>query len=563
MALGPFAVAQTTTRVNVDSSGAQANNVSQNPSISADGRFVAFTSFATNLVPGDTNGFADIFVRDRQGGTTERVSVDSNGGQANSSSDMPSLSADGRFVAFMSYSANLVPGDTNGTWDVFVHDRATGLTERASVDSNGAQANASSQNPSISADGRFVVFMSYASNLVPGDTNAFLDVFVRDRQTGTTERVSVDSSGAQGDSDSGLIYLSVSADGRFVAFDSHATNLVSGDTNGTWDVFVRDRQLGTTLRASLDSAGLQGNDISSGSSISADGRFVAFGSNASNLVPGDTNTVLDVFVRDLQSGTTERVSVDSSGAEGDSESGFAGLSISADGQRVAFTSFATNLVPGDINGIWDVFVHDRATGLTERVSVDSSGVGGNGYSGGESLSISADGRIVTFSSTATNLVAGDTNGTTDIFVRDRGCAGGISSYCVAKLNSLGCLPSVGSAGVPSLGGPDNFYVTASNVRNQKFGMMLWSLASDSRPFFGGTLCLHTPIKRTPGQNSGGSATGNDCTGTYSYHFTQSYMLQQLLGANTTVYAQFWSRDPGFAPPNNIGLTNALQFTICP
>jgi hypothetical protein len=134
---------------------------------------------------------------------------------------------------------------------------------------------------------------------------------------------------------------------------------------------------------------------------------------------------------------------------------------------------------------------------------------------------------------------------------------------VAKTNSLGCVPAIGFVGLPSQSGADNFYVTASNVRNQKFGMMLWSLTQDSHPFFGGTLCLHNPIKRTPGQNSGGSVSGNDCTGTYAYHFTQSYMLQQLLGANTTVYAQFWSRDPGFAPPNNIGLTNGLEFTICP
>jgi hypothetical protein len=296
-------------------------------------------------------------------------------------------------------------------------------------------------------------------------------------------------------------------------------------------------------------------------SISADGRFVSFMSTSTNLVPGDTNGASDIFVRDRQMGATERVSVDSGGVQGNRDCTV--QTISPDGRFVAFNSLATNLVPGDTNGTDDVFVHDRQAGTTERASVDSTGVQGNSDSGWNGIPMSADDRYVVFESYATNLVPADTNAADDIFIHDRGCSGSVSPYCVAKVNSLGCLPSIGSAGVPSQSGPDNFYVTASNVRNNKLGMLLWSLASDNRPFFGGTLCVHNPIKRTPGQNSGGSPTGSDCTGAYSYHFTQNYMLQQLLGANTTVYAQFWSRDPGFAPPNNIGLTNGLQFTICP
>jgi hypothetical protein len=220
-----------------------------------------------------------------------------------------------------------------------------------------------------------------------------------------------------------------------------------------------------------------------------------------------------------------------------------------------------NLVAGDTNATNDIFEHDTITGTTERMSVATDGAQAD--SGSYEASLSADGTYVAFSSTARNLVSGDTNGFVDIFVRDLRCTGPVFSYCTAKTNSLGCVPAIGSLGVPSQNGPDNFYVIARNVRNNKLGIMLWSLVPDNRPFLGGTLCVHTPIKRTPGQNSGGSATGNDCTGGYVYHFTQSYMLQQLLVANTTVYAQFWSRDPGFPPPNNIGLTNALQFTICP
>jgi Tol biopolymer transport system component len=432
--LGSTGWAQVTERVSVNSSGAQGNGNSGSyggRSISADGRYVAFSSLATILVPGDTNGTWDVFVRDRQRGTTERVSVDSSGAQGNSYSGFNfgfydlSISADGRFVAFDSYATNLVPGDTNGFIDVFVRDRQSGTTERVSVATGGTQGNNYSCAPLISADGRYIAFTSYAFDLVPGDTNGFADVFVRDRQSGTTQRVSVDSGGAQGNRDSGG--TSISADGRYVAFSSEASNLVSGDTNGFFDVFVRDRQNATTERVSVDSGGAQGNGNSARASISADGRYVAFKSIATNLVPGDTNALDDVFVRDRQSGTTERVSVDSGGAQGNANSeDYCSPSISADGRYVAFGSYATNLVPGDTNGFTDVFVRDRQSATTERVSVNSGGAQGNSYS--LSPSISADGRYVAFDSSATNLVPGDTNGLYDVFVRDRNTAG-FASLC--------------------------------------------------------------------------------------------------------------------------------------
>ncbi len=410
------AAGQLTERVSVDSLGAQANDHSGLPSISPDGRYVAFSSDATNLVSGDTNGWGDVFVRDRQSGTTERVSVGSSGVEGNHRSGRLgfSISADGRFVAFSSDASSLVGGDTNGTSDVFVRDRQGGTTERVSIDSLGTQGNGFSYHPSISADGRFVAFAS-DSNLVGGDTNGADDVFVHDRQSSTTERVSIDSLGAQGNGFS--YHPSVSADGRFVAFASDATNLVSGDTNGASDVFVRDRQGGTTERVSVDSLGALGNSFSYEPSISADGRFVAFSSWATNLVSGDENSELDVFVRDRESDATERVSVDSSGVEGNGRSGRYGFSISADGRYVAFDSVAWNLVSEDTNGRRDVFVHERQSGTTELVSVDSSGAQGDFYS--LYPSISADGRYVAFASLASNLVSGDTNGAEDVFVRDR------------------------------------------------------------------------------------------------------------------------------------------------
>jgi Tol biopolymer transport system component len=397
-------------RVSVNSDGTQGNYDSISPSLSADGRYVAFESDSNNFVPGDTNSRADIFVHDRQTGLIERVSVDSAGIQVDGGGYDPSISADGRYVAFESRSTQLVPGDTNGAYDIFVHDRQTGLIERVSVDSVGAQANDNSYDPSIGADGRYVAFQSEASNLAADDT-MLRDIFVHDRQTGLTERVSVDSTGAQGDNYS--YRPSISADGRYVAFESGSSNLAADDTNKRNDIFVHDRHTGLVELVSADSTGVQGSDHSYSPSISADGRYVAFASKGTNLVTGDTNGDMDCFVHDRQTGLTERVSIDSTGLQANNGSGAA--SISANGRYVAFASDASNLAAIDTNTMKDVFVHDRQTGLTECVSVSSAGAQGNSDAYYFS-SISADGRYVGFGSYASNLVDGDTNNDRDIFV---------------------------------------------------------------------------------------------------------------------------------------------------
>jgi Tol biopolymer transport system component len=370
------AKAQVTQRVSIDSSGGQANGSSGSGFMSADGRFVVFEDSASNLVPGDTNGYQDIFIHDRLTGLTERVSVSSTGEEANAESDSPSVSGDGRFVAFHSGATNLVPGDTNGVVDVFVRDRQTQTTTRASVDSSGIGGNGDSYDPSLSADGRYVAFWSYASNLVSGDTGAYYDVFVHDQQTGATIRVSVDSSGAQANQSS--YFPSISATGRYVAFESTASNLVADDTNGRDDIFVRDIQAGTTQRVSLDSSGVEANDGSYCPAISGDGRYVAFESSATNLVTGDTNGRDDIFVHDCQAGPTVRISVSSSGGQANNYSGDLGIrrssAISADGRYVSFQSMASNLVTGDNNGKQDVFVRDSQLGTTTRVTIASSGV---------------------------------------------------------------------------------------------------------------------------------------------------------------------------------------------
>jgi len=343
----------------------QGNDLSTWPSISADGRYVTFGSLATNLVSDDTNNTYDVFVHDRQTGETTRVSVASDGSQANNGANVPSISADGRYVAFESNATNLVNGEPNNLRDIYVHDRQTGETTRVSVASDDSQADNGSSWPSISADGRYVVFLSNATNLVSGDTNNTYDIFVHDRQTGETTRVSVASDGSQ--AYNGSYWPSISADGRYVAFPSNATNLVSGDTNNQKDIFVHDRQTGETTRVSVASDGSQANNTSDHPTISADGRYVTFHSWATNLVGGDTNNKVDIFVHDRQTGETTRVSVASDGTQADTESYLP--SISADGRYVAFESFATNLVDNDTNNYPDIFVHDREAGDTTRVSI--------------------------------------------------------------------------------------------------------------------------------------------------------------------------------------------------
>ena len=331
-----------TERVSVSSNGAQGNDSvlyplfrSANSMISADGRIVAFGSISSNLVPGDSNGQADIFVHDRETGITELVNISSTGVQANDYSNTPSLSADGRFVAFISKADNLVPGDTNNMVDHFIHDRETGITERVNLSSSGEQANAECSfncpSHSLSADGRFVAFSSNADNLVDDDTNNQEDIFIHDRETGITERVSVSPSGVQMRLFSVLPTLS--ADGRFIAF-----------TNNLVNIFVHDRNTGITEHISTRPW------VSLGTSkpfLSADGRFVTFGSYADNLVSGDTNNSHDIFVYDREIGVTERTSVSSTGIQANAFS--LNAIISPDGRFVAFESNADNLIPGNKN----------------------------------------------------------------------------------------------------------------------------------------------------------------------------------------------------------------------
>ena len=393
-----------TVRVSVSSSQKEGDRPSWTAGISANGRYVAFTSQATNLVPGDTNERQDAFVVDRRTGRTQRVSVSSGGAQAkptgnpDGGSAALGISADGRYVLFRSDASNLVPGDRNGKSDAFVRDRATAKTRRVPLagvggvpagvlSANGryavleaadnlyrydlrggrllrmtAGANGWSSSPSVSADGRYVAFTSIASNLIHGDTNKLPDVFVRDARTGKTTRVSVTSSGRQGVGkrySNGSNAPAISGDGRYVAFHSDMTNLVRGDRNGVFDIFVHDRETGKTQRASVSSTGREANaESGGGESFSADGRYVAFSSLATNLVAHDRNDITDVFIRDLHQHRTRLVSLGMHGQGDDASWVGLGAAFTHDGRYLLFASWAANLVPGDTNGVADVFVRD-------------------------------------------------------------------------------------------------------------------------------------------------------------------------------------------------------------
>ena len=418
------AAAPSTVRVSVGTGNVQGNGNSTQSAVTPDGRFIAFVSAASNLVPGDTNGVADVFVHDRATGATERVSVDSDGLEANFPSDFkPAISRNGRFVAFTSFASNLVFEDFNATWDVFLRDRKNGTTERISVTNAGAEANSNSVAPSISATGRYIAFRSDASNLVTGDMNSFWDIFVRDRKLGSTEIISVSTGGAAANN-----FCSnpiIAPDGSFVAFRSAASTLTGGDTNGAWDVFIRDRGALTTIRVSVADNESEANGNSNVTAVTPDGRYVVFESLASNLpalgalpiLLVDANGVMDVFVRDRTLGTTVRVSLDDVLVEGNAASD--GGAITDDGRYVLFGSRATNLIAGDTNGRKDIFIRDMMTATTTRVNLSDADAEANFDSDGPVMTPS--GRYIGFHSDANNLLSGggDSNIFTDVFVRER------------------------------------------------------------------------------------------------------------------------------------------------
>ena len=403
-----------------DGSSVAGDHLGDYGDMTPDGRFVVFASAATNLVPGDTNGVGDVFVRDRRTGVTERVSVGPRGVQANGDSNFtgistaPGISDSGRYVVFKSEASNLVKGDRNQLTDVFVRDRTAGTTERISGAGGG-------DNPGISPDGNFVAFETFDF-----DADFAQDIYLRNRATGTIERISVSHDGSEvfGTSEDPVV-----ANGPVVAFASSAPNLVPNDGSSNIDVFVRDLSGPSppTERVSVSSAEEPAGefDTSRNPAITNDGRFVAFQSDAQNFTPvAQTEFFSDIFVRDRQAGTTVLASPDGAGGEASAQS--EDPEISGGGRFVAFASFASDLIAGvtDPDGdlVRDAFVRDLAAGSTEMVSMNSThqdAMRDGNHDDVGAGPVSADGLVILMGTQANNLFLGDTNGGNDVYVSDR------------------------------------------------------------------------------------------------------------------------------------------------
>lgn len=396
--------------VTVGWDGQQTDGLSRHFSVARNGDLISLMSEATNLVPDDTNGVRDIFVVDRRLKTTVRVSIGTGGKQADGESGSGVLSENGRYIAFHSVATNLVPGDTNGLNDVFLRDLKTDDMKRITVGYDGSETDGGAAWPAISKNGRFVAYRSGATNLVPGDTNGVADVFVYDLKKGTTTRITRTVTGAEIDMDA--IRHALSPNGRYVGVLTAATNIVPGDTNGHADVFIYDLRKDTITLASRGLGGEPGDGGCFQPNFSRNARYVAFPSYAANLVPDDNNGVTDVFVYDMKRGFTERCSVNSAGVEGNGDCYV--TNFARNGRILYFDSHASNLVPDDNNDSRDVFVHDRKTGRTERVSLGVLGQEGNANS--YRPRTTRNGKLVAIFSEADNLVPDDLNGVLDVFV---------------------------------------------------------------------------------------------------------------------------------------------------
>lgn len=470
--------------------------------LSADGRYAVFTSQAPDLVPNDTNGVADVFIRDRELGTTRRVSVGSGGQQGDGATRGCDVSDDGRFVAFTSSASNLVAGDTNGVRDVFLRDLDLGTTTLVSGPGPTVVGDGISEHPSISGDGAMVVYSSIATNLVPGDSNQRVDVFLFDAATGQNRRLSEGPGGAGGDGNSQL--PDISADGQWVAFESSAQNLGPVDPSITTDIYVSPSAPGGPMIRIVGPSGSL-SARSAAPRISSDGRFVAFESRAVNLIAGGNTNGVHIARWDRVSGTIEIASRDLGGAVAGGVSG--DPCISGSGDLVAFRSFESDLAPGDTNGREDIFVRHMAEGWTERVSLEADGDQIDSAAS-RAPALSGSGRFTAFASAANGIVPGDLGSNGDVFVRDRGhdelFAG--AEYCSSNPNSTGVAARTVAIGSPRLPANDLTLSTVS-LPPQQFGFYFTSSVTGFVPLFGGSqgnLCVGGSIVRLDGfiQNSG-------------------------------------------------------------
>ncbi|MBL8802509.1 MAG: PD40 domain-containing protein [Planctomycetes bacterium] len=552
----------TTQRVSLTNLGQQVFAASRGASISRDGQRIAFESDAA-LVPADTNGHTDIYVFDRSSGTLTFVSYTSLGFSANGPSRHVSISGDGRWVAYETLASNVSGLDFNGDWDVMLRDLQTGALERVTqLPSEFAAADEGGRRPHVSFDGRYVVFDTYSEDYSALDANSVFDVYVRDMQLDTFTLVSVGFF-AQGNGSS--THAQISDNGRYVVFHSDASNFAFGDTNAESDVFVRDLQTGALTLVSRVPGGAIGNDASYAPTLSADGRYVAFNTFATNFKAGDANGAEDAFVFDRTLNVLNHVSATPNGAFASSGGGDA--SLSADGQSIAFVSSAPELIGGG-PAFLAVYVRELNSGVT-RLASRASGIAALPNGASYRPSLNGDGSVVAFDSVATNLVAGDVNLQGDVFVRT--LYADPLTYCTSSLTSGGCEPSMSSVGLPRVSQNAGFLVGCSDVPNNKFGLFFYGFGGrQAVPFGGGTFCMLTPVVRTPVTNSGGNPVSvNDCSGQYAIDFNA--YAKGLLGVaphpalnivGQRVAVQCWGRDPQGAVATTF-LSDALEFVVGP
>lgn len=564
----PSATAQygVTTRISVGPGGAQVDLTSYWGRLTADGRYVAFNSYAHHLTGTPVSG-PQSYLHDRTTQLNELISVSAAGVHANDWSNPTSITPDARFVAFSSPAANLVSLDTNGVIDCFVRDRQMQTTTRVSVSAFGVQGNGGANFACLSDDGARVAFVSYSTNLVPGDTNARGDVFLKQLPGGALTRLTVGLGGAQSNGDA--LYASATADLSYVAYTNSATNLVAGDVNGFTDVFVTEVTSGVTRRVSVSSSGGEADGVSDRPVLARNGAAIVFSSTASNLVPGDTNGQVDVFVHELVSGVTSRASISSGGAQ------LAGPSqypqISGDGRMLSFMSWDDGVLPGDTNGAGDSFVLDRLTGTVSCASLGYNGqfVGAGGDPWMHlATSLSHDGRYVCLYSEGANLVINDTNHASDVFVRDLLGSVAPVAYCTAATTSGGCVPQLSADANPSASFATACSLSLQSVDAQTSGLLFYGIDNNGfvfQPWLGGPtyLCARPPLQRTPLQNSSGTA--GQCDGAFTldwnaYQQSHAAALGNPWQLGVRVYAQAWYRNPGTGVT---ALSNALELTAQP
>ncbi len=550
--------------------GASLDNDSERPVLSADGRFVAFVSAATNT--GHVAMYGQVYLLDRANGVLDLVSQ-SSGGVASTHAQGVGwqytsalrVSQSGRFVLFMSDAGNLVANDTNTPppqgvpstgLDVFLRDRVTGQTITPNRMPDGTTGQGASTGGAMTSDARWITFAT-ANRLVAADTNDLADVYLFERASGATTWIGLTSSGEG--PELAVMVNAISDDGRFVVLTTPASKMVDGDTNGWSDVFVRDLASGAVERISVDSSGVQGNRSSRGVAISPDGRFVLFVSDASNWA-GHVYPAPDLYVRDRANATTLLVSVREDGTPVFDAGGASAMS--ADARFIVFESDALGVLDDDPFVKSDVFLRDTWQSKTTLVSATPSGDFSAAHSNG--AGISADGRVLVFSSKSGVLTnPGIGNQVEDIFVRD--CTPDVPTvYCVAAPMGIGCTPTIGAFGVPSASAGSGFDVALAPARNRQAGILFYGVSGATlAPLAQQWLCVAAPIVRTPLQDSGGSSVGDDCTGVLHVDFNARIAsgVDPALASGVEVRAQYWTRDAGSA--TGTYLSNALWFAIRP